>query len=283
MPRFHRSARQRAAAPPPAEAPDVACPFLARSITPGATHICLSSEDPLAVSRRYVDSYCLTADHARCSLFLAAYRASGEAPEPEPALQGVRLDVLGTGSQAPTTEPAADRSPGGGSDMVVDQEPGTEPDAVRVTPVQPDREPEVEGESGARGATMVAREPEPTWPTDVRARATAQAEALAGLTQSLQGRAAENHRTLTSLTARLGRLETGFRPGGSEGDPVARLRAYPDDTTLEAVFDAVRAVHENPNRLSGYIGVTSNARVLLEVVNTLLAFLPTETHGPQGE
>jgi hypothetical protein len=62
------------------------CPFLGQSMAE-ATLICLADTEPVAVSRRYGDSYCLTAQHTTCSLYVAA--VSGERMMPPEVLSPI--------------------------------------------------------------------------------------------------------------------------------------------------------------------------------------------------
>jgi hypothetical protein len=50
------------------------CPFLGQSMEAG-TLICLADIEPVAVSRRYGDSYCLTSGYVNCSLYISAVLA----------------------------------------------------------------------------------------------------------------------------------------------------------------------------------------------------------------
>jgi hypothetical protein len=50
------------------------CPLLGQSMEAG-TLICLADIEPVAVSRRYGDSYCLTSGHVNCSLYISAVLA----------------------------------------------------------------------------------------------------------------------------------------------------------------------------------------------------------------
>jgi hypothetical protein len=50
------------------------CPFLGQSME-ARTLICLADIEPVAVSRRYGDSYCLTSGHVNCSLYISAVLA----------------------------------------------------------------------------------------------------------------------------------------------------------------------------------------------------------------
>jgi hypothetical protein len=55
------------------------CPFLGESMAE-STLICLADAEPVAVSRRYGDSYCLTPHHTTCSLYIAAVTGERMAP-----------------------------------------------------------------------------------------------------------------------------------------------------------------------------------------------------------
>ena len=61
-------------------ADDVTCPFFAPATTPGESHACLASGEPVPVTQKYATLYCVTTQHVRCGLYIAA-RAEMEREE----------------------------------------------------------------------------------------------------------------------------------------------------------------------------------------------------------
>jgi hypothetical protein len=86
------------------------CPFLGKSVDIG-TLICLADVEPVAVSRRYGDSYCLTPGHVNCSLYISAVLADrSKAPpllaEIEVVAERVSVETAPSETEA-EEEPAA--------------------------------------------------------------------------------------------------------------------------------------------------------------------------------
>jgi len=221
------------------------CPFLGQTMV-NDTFVCLSDEEAIAISRRYGDSYCLSEQHVKCSLYIAATLAGTPVlPTPPPRPEYGIVEIIGE---------RVDRSPQLTPGRTSSAELGTGGAADHVA---------AGGAASLELAPLTSREG--------RAQAIEIAAQLNKLVMVLAGRVRDRRADNAELERRLRTLE-------EMADNEAFLRRMLDTSEtpvqnaqeIAAVQQVLQAILTNPSNLETLVALAQQRDRLDQLVNAYI-------------
>lgn len=227
--------RRTPSPPDSSENAEVLCPFLARTIADGKTPMCLSRQEPIAISRRYVQSYCATAQHMRCSLFLSANHTTQGAAQPEAPIPDIQVETIHATISIDSPMPA---------------------ETAALVPAGPVTDAET-----ATADTSVATRPE--LELNTRQDIVAASSLLTSVVESLATRVRANEAALSAIALSIEDAKArSVLPSGFVLETI-------DDEAVQEATDAAHRIAHNPDSLTAYMTVARCAPEIISMASAL--------------